>query len=166
MVSLDPAALLSLMRLSSPALPIGGFSYSQGLESAIDAGWVGSEAEVCDWIATLLQANIGRFDAPLCMALFRAVALDDDEHAARLHEQWLASRETAELRAETLQMGQSCFRCWRVWNSSRPWRQGSNLCGQRANVRCRLHGGLRPGPSGSSRSLRLQRGAGRGWKIR
>jgi|LakMenEpi03Aug12_release.lakeMendotaPanAssembly.Ray.scaffolds.fasta_scaffold113877_2 urease accessory protein len=107
MVSLDPAALLSLMRLSSPALPIGGFSYSQGLESAIDAGWVGTEAEVCDWIATLLHANIGRFDAPLCMALFRAVALDDDEHAARLHERWLASRETAELRAETLQMGQS-----------------------------------------------------------
>ena len=107
MVSLDPAALLSLMRLSSPALPIGGFSYSQGLESAIDAAWVRTEADVRDWITSLLHANIGQFDAPLCMALFRAVAANDHEQAARLHERWLASRETAELRAETLQMGQS-----------------------------------------------------------
>lgn len=106
-VSLDPAELLSLMRLASPALPIGGFSYSQGLESAIDAGWVATEADVRDWISSLLHANIGRFDAPLCMALFRAVAADDDDAAMRLHERWLASRETAELRAETLQMGQS-----------------------------------------------------------
>jgi urease accessory protein len=107
MVSLDPAALLSLMRLSSPALPIGGFSYSQGLESAIDAGWVRSEADVGRWIASLLQANIGCFDAPLGIALFRAVAEGDDVLADALHQRWLASRETAELRAETLQMGQS-----------------------------------------------------------
>ncbi len=107
MASLDPATLLSLMRLSSPALPIGGFSYSQGLESAIDAGWVGTEADVRDWITSLLHANIGRFDAPLCMAVFRAIAADDHEQAARLNERWLASRETAELRAETLQMGRS-----------------------------------------------------------
>jgi len=106
-VSLDPAALLSLMRLSSPALPIGGFSYSQGLESAIDAGWVQSESDVRHWIASLLEANIGRFDAPLAIALFRAVAEGDDASASRLHQRWLASRETAELRAETLQMGQS-----------------------------------------------------------
>jgi urease accessory protein len=107
LVSLDPSALLSLMRLSSPALPIGGFSYSQGLEAAIDAGWVRSEADVSQWIASLLQANIGCFDAPLGIALFRAVAEGDDALADALHERWLASRETAELRAETLQMGQS-----------------------------------------------------------
>ena len=107
LVWLDPSALLSLMRLSSPALPIGGFSYSQGLESAIDAGWVRSEAEVSQWIASLLHANIGRFDAPLGIALFRAVANDHEASIEMLHSRWLASRETAELRAETLQMGQS-----------------------------------------------------------
>lgn len=106
-VALDPAAMLSLMRLSSPALPIGGFSYSQGLESAIDAGWVRGEADVRDWLATLLEANIGQFDAPLCLALCRATAVADDVEADRLHVRWLASRETAELHAESVQMGQS-----------------------------------------------------------
>lgn len=99
--------LLSLLRLSSPALPIGGFSYSQGLESAIELGWARDEASVRDWIFSLLEAGIGRFEAPLCLALFRAIAADDWDQAQSLSDQYLASRETAELRAETLQMGQS-----------------------------------------------------------
>jgi urease accessory protein len=103
----DTRRLLSLLRLSSPALPIGGFSYSQGLESAIELGWARDEAGVRDWIGSLLEAGIGRFEAPLCLALLRAIALDDWAQARTLSGRYLASRETAELRAETLQMGQS-----------------------------------------------------------
>jgi urease accessory protein len=106
-LAMGPEALISLMRLSSPALPIGGFSYSQGLESAIDGGWIRTEADVSDWLTTLFEANIGRFDAPLGLALFRAIAESDLARAQHLHQRWLASRETAELLAETLQMGQS-----------------------------------------------------------
>ncbi len=106
-IALGPQALVSLMRLSSPALPIGGFSYSQGLETAIDCGWVKAEADVLEWLQALLDANIGRFDAPLCLALCQAVAGGDIERAKALHQRWLASRETAELLAESLQMGQS-----------------------------------------------------------
>lgn len=106
-VAMTPDALVSLMRLSSPALPIGGFSYSQGLETAIESGWVRTEAEVGDWLASLLEANIGKFDAPLGLALCVAAAEANPERMRQLHERWLASRETAELLAETLQMGQS-----------------------------------------------------------
>ena len=106
-LAMTPEALISLMRLSSPALPIGGFSYSQGLETAIDRGWVQTETDVLQWLEALLDANIGRFDAPLGLMLFRAAAQGDWARMRTLHERWLASRETSELLAETLQMGQS-----------------------------------------------------------
>lgn len=106
-LGMTPEALISLMRLSSPALPIGGFSYSQGLETAIECGWLRNETDVREWLSALFEANIGRFDAPLGLALFSAIADSDLARAQPLHERWLASRETAELLAETLQMGQS-----------------------------------------------------------
>jgi urease accessory protein len=99
--------LFALLRLASPALPIGGFSYSQGLESAIELGWVRGEDGVREWIAAVLDAGIGRFEAPLCRALFAAIGDGRWGDAGEFAERYLASRETAELRAETLQMGQS-----------------------------------------------------------
>lgn len=100
-------SLFSLLRLASPALPIGGFSYSQGLESAIELGWVSGETGVQSWIESVLDAGVGRFEAPLCRSLCVAIAENDWAQADKLAELYLASRETAELRAETLQMGQS-----------------------------------------------------------
>jgi len=99
--------LLSLLRLASPALPIGGFSYSQGLESAIELGWASDERGVQRWIESVLDAGVGRFEAPLCHAICTAMAAEDWRTARDLAERYLASRETAELRAETLQMGHS-----------------------------------------------------------
>jgi urease accessory protein len=99
--------LFALLRLGSPALPIGGFSYSQGLESAIELGWAGDEDGVQRWIEAVLEAGVGRFEAPLCRSLFGAMACDDWPEADALARRYLVSRETAELRAETLQMGQS-----------------------------------------------------------
>ncbi len=99
--------LFALLRLASPALPIGGFSYSQGLESAIELGWVRGEDGVREWIAAVLDAGIGRFEAPLCRALFAAIGDGRWGDAGEFAERYLASRETAEQRAETLQMGQS-----------------------------------------------------------
>jgi urease accessory protein len=109
---LDPAARhatarFALLRLASPSLPIGGYSYSQGLEAAIERGWVRDEAGMRSWLADLLEAGIGRFEAPLVHALATAVAAGDRAEARRLHARYVASRETAELRAETLQMGHS-----------------------------------------------------------
>ena len=101
------AALLRLLQLASPSLPIGAYSYSQGLESAIDEGKVMDAASARHWIEAQLVEVVGRFDAPLQWRLLCAFAARDVDAALYWGERWLAARDTAELRAETLQMGYS-----------------------------------------------------------
>ncbi len=90
-----------LLQLASPALPVGAYSYSQGLESAVEAGIVHDAASALAWIEDLLMLSVARMDAPLFLLLFA-----DPE----FNEMLLASRESAELRAETVQMGYSLNR--------------------------------------------------------
>jgi len=97
-------SLTRLLQLASPALPVGAYTYSQGLEWAIEAGTVKDEATVLQWIADQLEWNLGRFEAPLLHKMMKGGEI------AELDAQYLASRETAELRAETLQMGHSLAR--------------------------------------------------------
>ncbi|QNM96352.1 urease accessory protein UreF [Chitinimonas koreensis] len=103
-------ALGQLLRLASPALPVGAYSYSQGLEWAIEAGTVRDAATAERWIADLLQLGLAHYELPLLAALQGAWQAGDAAAAQRLNDDWLASRETAELRAETLQMGYSMAR--------------------------------------------------------
>lgn len=97
------ASLLATLRLASPALPIGSYAYSQGLESALCLGFVRNEVEVGDWIESQLDAGIGRLDMPLAHQLLEAVAARSWTTFERLDALHLATRETAELRAETEQ---------------------------------------------------------------
>ena len=90
--------LARLLQLASPTLPVGAYSYSQGLEAAIEAGIVSDAASAERWIGDVLAYSVGWMEAPL---LWRMM------HGADLNEIFIASRETAELRAETLQMGHS-----------------------------------------------------------
>lgn len=99
--------LLRLLQLASPALPVGAYTYSQGLEWAVDSGAVKGEADALGWIGDLLEWSLARFEAPLLARQLEAWAAGDDAELARLNDDFLASRETAELRAETLQMGWS-----------------------------------------------------------
>lgn len=98
-------ALTRLLQLASPALPVGAYTYSQGLEWAVEAGTVKDEATALTWIADQLEWNVGRFEAPLLARMIAAHRNGDD--ASPIDAQYLASRESAELRAETLQMGHS-----------------------------------------------------------
>ena len=105
-----PLALVRLLQLASPALPVGAYTYSQGLEWAVEAGRIRNEADAGAWISDLLTYGIGRFEAPLVIRL-----MDDWTHGKtaairRLDADFLASRESAELRAEALQMGFSLKR--------------------------------------------------------
>lgn len=102
--------LARLLQLASPALPVGAYTYSQGLEWAVESGIVGDETTAGRWIADLLQQGIGRYEAPLVAALLHAWAAADEPTINRLNADFLASRETAELRAETVQMGFSMRR--------------------------------------------------------
>ncbi|MBI3525363.1 MAG: urease accessory protein UreF [Betaproteobacteria bacterium] len=101
-------ALTRLLQLASPALPVGAYTYSQGLEWAVEAGTVKDESTVLAWIADLLEWNQGRFETPLLASMLAACRAG--EYLAVRNEYFLASRETAELRAETVQMGYSMLR--------------------------------------------------------
>jgi len=101
----NPLALARLLRLASPALPVGAFSYSQGLEWAVEAGSVSDEASAAHWIGSLLRGNFARFELPMVIALQDAWRHDDIEGVQRLNAEYIATRESAELRAETTQTG-------------------------------------------------------------
>lgn len=97
----------ALMRLASPQLPIGGYSYSQGLEMAVEREQVRDPDSAQRWIADQLLLNLARFEAPLLLAHCQA-AVDGDWAALHtLAEQHRASRETRELQQESRQMGYS-----------------------------------------------------------
>ena len=91
-------SLARLLQLASPTLPVGAYSYSQGLEAAVEAGIVRDAASAQRWIGDVLEFSVARMEAPL---LWRMM------HGEDLDERFRATRETAELLAETLQMGHS-----------------------------------------------------------
>lgn len=97
----------ALLRLASPQLPIGGYSYSQGLEMAVENGRVKDAAGARRWISDQLLLNLARFEAPLLLAHCRAAVASDWSQLAQLCEEHRASRETRELYQESRQMGYS-----------------------------------------------------------
>ncbi len=100
-------ALTRLLQLASPALPVGAFSYSQGLEWAVEAGTVTDEATTLRWIVDQLEWNLGCYEVPLLARTMAAHKVGAGDTVKELDAIYLASRESAELRAETLQMGHS-----------------------------------------------------------
>ena len=104
------ANLGALLQLASPALPVGAFSYSQGLESAIEIGAVHDEASTQKWLQDGLLHVLAHYEAPVWLRLFRALGRDDREAFGEWNDEFLATRESAELRAETEQMGYSLGR--------------------------------------------------------
>lgn len=102
--------LLATLQLGSPALPVGGFAYSQGLEKAIDDRRVAGAADAARWIGDLLSHVLARLEAPLWLRAYDAWAAGDAAQVAVINDELLATRETKELRAETQQMGASLAR--------------------------------------------------------
>jgi len=103
----DAPALLRLMWLASPALPVGGFSYSEALEAAVEAGHVTNETQAGDWLLDQLRLSLARADLAIAAEAFDAWQQDDLARAQALNDWIHATRETAELRLQTEQMGRS-----------------------------------------------------------
>ena len=101
--------------MSSPILPVGAYTYSQGLEWAVETGAVNSEASALAWIGDCLEFGSARFEAVYLAHMMAPGRREDVRRLVELDAEFIASRETAELRAETLQMGYSLARCWRIW---------------------------------------------------
>jgi len=102
--------LVKLLQLASPTLPVGAYSYSQGLEAAVEAGVVHDAASAERWIADVLRFSVARTEAPMLLRLIAAWERQDRRRADECNAWFLASRESAELRAETVQMGYSLAR--------------------------------------------------------
>jgi len=99
--------LARLLQLASPTLPVGAFSYSQGLEAAVEAGIVHDRASAEQWIGEVLELSLARIEAPILARLIAAWRAGAHAAVDRWNDDFLASRETRELRAETAQMGYS-----------------------------------------------------------
>jgi urease accessory protein len=98
------------MQLVSPALPIGAFAFSQGLESAFELDWVRDEASLAEWLNGVLEDGLTRCELPVLARLHHAIGQADSESIA-VWDEWLAAtRETAELAAEDSRLGASLKR--------------------------------------------------------
>jgi urease accessory protein len=104
---ITPATLLGLMWLASPALPVGGFSYSEGLEAAVEAGRVRNEAQAGDWLLQQLALSLARGDLPAMAQAHAAWQRHDQAAVAEVNHWVLQTRESAELRLQSEQMGRS-----------------------------------------------------------
>jgi urease accessory protein len=100
--TITDAALLRLAWLASPALPVGGFSYSEGLEAAVEAGLVRDEQTAGDWLVDQLHLALARGDLAVVAAVAR-----DPVRAGELDAWVRSTRETSELRLQSEQMGRS-----------------------------------------------------------
>ncbi|MEX8507529.1 MAG: urease accessory protein UreF [Leptothrix ochracea] len=130
---MDPSAFLQLMWLASPALPVGGFSYSEGLEAAVASARVSNEAEAATWLHDQLVLALGRADLPVVARAFEAWQQDDLAGIEALNTWVRMTRESSEFRQQTEQMGRSLHDWLRQRHAEEP--------------RVQHLGGLRPAPT-------------------
>lgn len=122
---MQTTSLLNLLHISSPALPIGSFAYSQGLEYTLEAGWCKNAGDVESWIKSVMVHGLGGVDLPLLKRFHQTWILyfegnDHKKDAATLNywnSMLLAFRETKELYLEDIQVGDA-FKQWHKSQSS------------------------------------------------
>jgi len=108
--ALNDLSLLRVMQLASPTLPVGAYAQSQGLEWAVEAGWVNSEAALEDWLIMQLRDSLALLDLPVLARLHAAALTLDDAQLQCWSRYLLASRETRELVADDCERGKSLAR--------------------------------------------------------
>ena len=106
-------SLAKLLQLASPTLPVGAYSYSGGLEAACEEGVVTDAATAELWIGDVLEFSMARMEAPILFSLLLSFSKRDFSKIENSNHLFLASRESAELRAETVQMGYSLNRLFK-----------------------------------------------------
>ena len=119
-----------LWQLISPTLPVGAYSYSTGLEYAVDAGWLTDAAGVRNWIEAQLRETHAQVDLPALIRLYAAWSAQDPEAVERWNGWLRASRETAELRAEDLGQGRALARLLTDLGlaAAAPWANRDDAC--------------------------------------
>ena len=103
-------ALLRLLQLVSAGLPIGMYSYSQGLERAVHDGWVSNAEQAAEWLHGIMSNTLTKTDIPILLRLYDAWSNQDNEQLMNWSNTLTVFRETSELRAEDRQTGQALAR--------------------------------------------------------
>jgi len=112
-MSRNSANLLSLLHISSPALPVGAFAYSQGLEYALDVQWCKNAEQIEEWLVSALQYGIGMLDLPVYKRMYEAWQQKDFDSVRSWNQELLCFRESKELYLEDVQVG-SAYVQWHL----------------------------------------------------
>lgn len=99
--------LVRLLQLVSPSLPTGAFNYSQGLETAIEAGWISDASSLNDWLEDIMKGSLAHVDVPILMRFYQASVDKDLGRIEDLCNLLLACRESRELREEEINRGRA-----------------------------------------------------------
>ena len=102
-----------LLQLCSANLPVGGFSFSQGLEQAVERGWVTTSDALENWVAVLLEGSVANADVPLLMQQFRAIDAHDQTLFLDTDDWIAATRESEEILLAEQAMGKALRRLLR-----------------------------------------------------
>lgn len=105
--SCNQEALYRLMTWLSPAYPIGAFSYSAGIEWAVEAGDIKSTEALRNWIEAMLTVGVGMSDGIFFSQTHRAIACGDDASLAEAAELAAAFAPTRERHGETMALGRA-----------------------------------------------------------
>lgn len=108
--------LLRLMHLVSPSLPVGGFTYSQGIEWAVEAGWIRTAGDLEAWLGDQLRNSLSTLDLPLLARMQAAAGAGEQDSMTRWVDWLLAAREASELRAEEINRGRALADLLVAWD--------------------------------------------------
>ena len=109
------------LQLASANLPVGGFTYSQGLEWAVEAKWVTNQIETKDWLIQQMYSTLRFCDLPILARLYQCTIDQDEQGFSYWIKNLLRQRETSELRLEEQQRGKAFFRFLQGLGGIYPW---------------------------------------------
>jgi len=110
MLKLHQFQLLNLLQLASPALPVGAYSYSEGLETLVEQGTIADETSLESWLSQELTFGAIRIEAAVMLRAYQCF-VNQDLNKLNYWNCWLsASKESSELRSQSWQMGNSLLR--------------------------------------------------------
>jgi urease accessory protein len=126
MDTITNAALLKLLQLASPALPVGAYSYSEGLETLVHAGTIQSASDLEHWLVQELRYGAARVEAAIMLRSYRATQAQDVAQLLYWNHWLTAARETEELRSQSLQMGRSLLQLFQNLEQETGNREATN----------------------------------------